>query len=157
MGKFSSFKGPICFSWDISDDTKKQYSLAMFIAGEIAARWAQLNDLQRTESVIDHLTELVGPENAKLARDVLEVNYVNWSAEEYLGGAPTSAMGPGLLSTYGAALREPFKHIHFAGGETAYEWKGYLEGALRAGSRAAEEVIARAKKENLISGRSANL
>lgn len=141
QGKFTSMKGPICFSWEISDDSKKQYSLAFFIAGEIATRWGELNELQREESVIDHLAELVGTENASLARNVLEVNYVNWPEEAYLGGAPTSSMGPGLLSKYGSALREPFQHIHFAGGETAYEWKGYLEGALLAGSRAADEVI----------------
>jgi monoamine oxidase len=142
QGKFNSFKGPICFSWDISDHSKQQYSLALFIAGEIATRWAQLGELQRIDSVISHLVEMVGAEHESLARDVLEVNYMNWSEEEYLGGAPTSVMPPGVLSKYGSALREPFRHIHFAGGETAYEWKGYLEGALRAGSRAAEEVIA---------------
>ncbi|EXJ68394.1 uncharacterized protein A1O5_08186 [Cladophialophora psammophila CBS 110553] len=158
VGKFSSFRGPICFSWDISDHTRKQYSLAMFIAGEIAAKWATLNELQRIEAVIDHLSQLLGPEHAHLAKDsVLEVNYVNWPEEEYLGGAPTSAMGPGMLSRYGAALRQPFKHIHFAGGETAFEWKGYLEGALSAGSRAADEVIAWAKQEDLIRKVSANL
>ncbi|KIY02166.1 uncharacterized protein Z520_02304 [Fonsecaea multimorphosa CBS 102226] len=158
VGKFSSFKGPICFSWDISDDTRKQYSLAMFLAGEVAAKWATLNELQRIEAVVGHLAELLGAEHGHLARDdVLEVNYVNWSEEDYLGGAPTSAMGPGLLSRYGAALRQPFQHIHFAGGETAFEWKGYLEGALRAGSRAADEVIAWAKEEGLVRKVSANL
>ncbi|KAL6247137.1 hypothetical protein RBB50_005480 [Rhinocladiella similis] len=157
VGKFSSFKGPICFSWDISDDSKGQYSLATFIAGEIAARWARLNEFQRVEAVLDHLAELVGPAHAQLAQDVLEVNYINWSAEEYLGGAPTSTIGPGLLSRYGCALRQPFKHVHFAGGETAFEWKGYLEGALRAGSRAADEVIEWAKKENVIQTVPANL
>lgn len=141
QGKFTSMKGPICFSWEISDESKKQYSLALFIAGDVAARWSELNELQRQESVIDHLAELVGPANSSLARDVLEVNYVNWTEESYLGGAPTSAMGPGLLSKYGDALRESFQHVHFAGGETAYEWKGYLEGALLAGSRAADEVV----------------
>lgn len=141
QGKFTSMKGPICFSWETSDDSKQQYSLALFIAGEIAARWSELSELQREESVIDHLAELVGIQNASLARNVLEVNYVNWTEEAYLGGAPTSAIGPGLLSRYGGALREPFQNIHFAGGETAYEWKGYLEGALLAGSRAANEVI----------------
>lgn len=155
QGKFTSMKGPICFSWEISDDSKKQYSLALFIAGEVAAKWSELNELQREESVINHLAELVGPENASLARDVLEVNYVNWTEEAYLGGAPTSSMGPGLLSKYGGSLRQPFQHIHFAGGETAYEWKGYLEGALLAGSRAAAEVIALAKgvkKQGVLKG-----
>lgn len=149
VGKFTSFTGPVCFSWDVSDDLYKQYSLAIFIAGSIAKRWAKLSELQRVEAVITHLSELVGSENGHLAREnILEVNYVNWSEEDYLGGAPTSAMGPGLLSQYGAALRKPFKHLHFAGAETAYEWKGYLEGALRAGSRAAEEIIEWSQKQN---------
>ncbi|KEF62510.1 uncharacterized protein A1O9_00483 [Exophiala aquamarina CBS 119918] len=156
QGKFTSMKGPICFSWEISDDSKKQYSLALFIAGGVAAKWSELNELQREESVINHLAELVGPENASLARDILEVNYVNWTEEPYLGGAPTSSMGPGLLSKYGDSLRQPFQHIHFAGSETAYEWKGYLEGALLAGSRAAAEVISltkRVEKQGTLKGK----
>lgn len=56
-------------------------------------------------------------------------------------GAPTSPIGPGDLAKYGIALRDSFRNVHFGGGETAYEWKGYLEGALRAGSRVAEEVV----------------
>lgn len=157
QGKFTSMKGPICFSWEISDDSKKQYSLALFIAGSVAAKWSELNELQRQESVIDHLAELVGHENSTAARDVLEVNYINWTEESYLGGAPTSSMGPGLLSKYGDALREPFQHIHFAGGETAYEWKGYLEGALLAGSRAADEVISLTKGASKEAGLSAHI
>ena len=158
QGKFSSFKGPICFSWDNSDETKQQYSLAIFLAGSIAAKWATLNELQRFEAVVEHLAELVGPEHGHLAHeDVLEVNYVNWSEEEYLDGAPTSVMPPGVLSKYGLALRQPFKHIHFAGGETAFEWKGYLEGALRAGTRAADEVIEWARQEGLVEKVSPNL
>lgn len=142
MGKCYSFKEPIALTMDISDSTRQQYSLAVFIAGSAASRWAEQNELQREESVIEHLADIVGPDNAHLARDTLEVNYMNWPAEEYLGGAPTSMIGPGgLLSKYGSALREPFQNIHIAGGETAYEWKGYLEGALLAGSRAAAEVV----------------
>ena len=29
VGKFESVIGPVCFSWDISDESKKQYSLAI--------------------------------------------------------------------------------------------------------------------------------
>ena len=34
VGKFESFRGPICFSWDSSSD--QQYSLATFVAGSRA-------------------------------------------------------------------------------------------------------------------------
>lgn len=140
-GKFSSLVGPICFSWEISDPTVQQYSLAIFVSGTAGQAWALLSSLAKEEAVINHLAELVGPEHAHLAKDVLEVNYVEWHKEEYIDGAPTCAMGPGILSKYGHALREPFGNVHIAGGETAYEWKGFLEGALHAGSRAAEEVV----------------
>jgi monoamine oxidase len=44
------------------------------------------------------------------------------------------------------AIREPVKHIHFAGTETAMIWNGYIEGAIEAGHRAAKEVIDILKK-----------
>jgi monoamine oxidase len=148
VGKFSSLIGPIGFSWDTSSLEDKQYSLALFIAGDNAAKWHNLSELAREEAVIEHLATLVGPELADKARDVLEVNYVEWTKEEYIGGAPTCAMGPGLLRKYGSDLRKPFKDIHFAGGELAYEWKGYLEGAITSGQRAASEVIAVLKHQD---------
>lgn len=141
VGKFTSLLGPICFSWDTSSLEDKQYSLAFFIAGDKAASWHTLSELAREEAVIEHLAVLVGPELAEKARDVLEVNYVEWTKQEYIEGAPTSAMGSGLLRKYGSDLRAPFGNVHFAGGELAYEWKGYLEGAITSGQRAAQEVI----------------
>ncbi|KAL0943083.1 amine oxidase [Colletotrichum truncatum] len=142
VGKFISSVGPICFSWDISDLKTPHYSLAVFVVGPVAEEWHKLNALQRRQSVIDHLNRLVGPEYGHLAYEVVEVNEMEWTKEDYIGGAPTSCMGPGLLSSYGAHFRTPFKNVHFAGGETSYEFKGYMEGALLAGSRAADEVKA---------------
>ncbi|OLN89321.1 Amine oxidase [flavin-containing] B [Colletotrichum chlorophyti] len=140
-GKFRSIIGPIGFSFDTSDLDAQQYSLAIFVTGHVAAAWHQLTDLGREEAIIEHLAELAGPELADKARDVTEINTVEWTKEDYLWGGPTCAMRPGMLRKYGEALREPFGDLHFGGGETAYEWKGYLEGALLAGVRAAEEVL----------------
>ncbi|EJP62094.1 amine oxidase [Beauveria bassiana ARSEF 2860] len=141
MGKFRSQVGPICFSWEVSNFEDKSFTLALFIAGDRATQWYGLSPLRRQQAVIEHLAELVGPDHRHLALDVLEYNAGEWVEEEWMGGAPTSAMPPGYLSKYGEDLRAPFRNVHFAGGETAREWKGYLEGALRAGSRAADEVI----------------
>ena len=44
------------------------------------------------------------------------------------------------MTRFGRALREPCGRIHWAGTETAVEWAGYIEGALRSGARAAQEV-----------------
>lgn len=142
LGKFRSQIGPICFSWEISNFEDQAFTLALFIAGDPAAKWYALSPLKRQQAVINHLAELVGQEHRHLAVDVLEYNAGEWVEEAWIGGGPTSAIPPGLLSMYGEDLRAPFKNVHFAGGETAREWKGYLEGALRAGSRAASEVLA---------------
>ncbi|PGG99043.1 hypothetical protein GX51_06459 [Blastomyces parvus] len=139
-GKFTSLKGPICFSFDTSDPSCEQYSLALFIVGQVAHQWSKLSALQQEESLLNHLEELVGPKLAQKAHDVLEVNIMEWEKEEFLCGAPTSSMPPGLLSRFGGDLRTPLSNVHFAGAETAFEWKGYLEGAVRAGYRAAKEV-----------------
>ncbi|ETN44674.1 uncharacterized protein HMPREF1541_10344 [Cyphellophora europaea CBS 101466] len=141
VGKFTSLVGPIRFSWDTSNPALSQYSLAVFIAGDVATEWHALPDEERQQTMIEHLAELVGEDLADYALDVLEVNYVEWTKEEYIWGGPTSAMAPGMLRQYGTALRESFANLHFGGGETAYEWKGYLEGAITAGQRAAEEVV----------------
>ena len=142
LGKFRSQIGPICFSWEVSNFEDGAFTLALFIAGDRAAKWYSLPPLKRQHSVISHLGDLVGEQHRALAADVLEYNAGEWVEEEWAGGAPTSAIPPGLLSKYGEDLRAPFKNVHFAGGETAREWKGYLEGALRAGTRAADEVVA---------------
>jgi len=52
-------------------------------------------------------------------------------------------MPPGTMTRFGHALRAPCGRIHWAGSETAVEWAGYIEGALRSGIHAAREVAAR--------------
>jgi monoamine oxidase len=47
---------------------------------------------------------------------------------------------PGVLTQYGRTLREPFGRVHWAGTETATVSHGTIDGAVRSGIRAAEEV-----------------
>ncbi|KAH7312717.1 amine oxidase [Stachybotrys elegans] len=141
VGKMTSHIGPVCFTWDTSDPSASQYSLAIFVSGDIATRWHALPGPERTSSILGHLAVLVGKDLADYALSPVEVNIAEWTKEEYIGGGPTSVLGPGMLRQHGEALRRPFGNLHFGGGEMAYEWKGYLEGAVRAGERAADEVM----------------
>ena len=50
-------------------------------------------------------------------------------------------MGPDGLTRLEHVLRAPSGRVHFVGTETAYEWKGYMEGAVRSGKRGAQEVL----------------
>ncbi len=64
-----------------------------------------------------------------------------WMVEPWSLGAPCPVPGPGTWEKLGPALRESFENIHFVGTETAFLWKGYLEGAITSGERGAREVI----------------
>ena len=47
----------------------------------------------------------------------------------------------GIMQDYARATREPFLQVHFCGTESATECKGYMDGAIESGERAANEVI----------------
>jgi monoamine oxidase len=72
------------------------------------------------------------------------IDYVDhcWGAERFAPGGPTAAVPPGSWTAYGPWLREPADGIFWAGTETADQWTGFLDGAVRSGHRAAAEVDA---------------
>jgi monoamine oxidase len=49
---------------------------------------------------------------------------------------------PGILTTYGSLLREPFGRVHWWGTETATTSYGSIDGAVRSGERPATEILA---------------
>ena len=68
---------------------------------------------------------------------------MDWPAQAYSRGGPIAVPPPGVLTSFGVALREPIGRIHWAGAETATYWNGYMDGAISAGQRAAREVLER--------------
>jgi monoamine oxidase len=72
------------------------------------------------------------------SREVVEFN---WSTEVWNRGCPVAVLAPGTLIDFGAALREPVDPIHWTGTETSTYWNGYMDGAVRSGTRAAAEVL----------------
>jgi monoamine oxidase len=65
---------------------------------------------------------------------------VDWSGESFSRGSYL-IFGPGDLTTWGRRLAEPHGRIHFAGSE-ASTLPSYMEGAVEAGERAADEALA---------------
>jgi EAL domain-containing protein (putative c-di-GMP-specific phosphodiesterase class I) len=55
-------------------------------------------------------------------------------------GCPVAHVAPGVLTKYGPWLRRAVGKVHFAGTETSDYWQGYMDGAVRAGERAASEA-----------------
>jgi monoamine oxidase len=72
------------------------------------------------------------------------IDYVDhcWGREAFAPGGPTAAVPPGSWTKYGQWLRKPVGGIFWAGTETADQWTGFLDGAVRSGLRAASEVDA---------------
>ena len=63
-------------------------------------------------------------------------------AAEFSRGCYGAHFTPGVWTGFGGALRAPIGPIHWAGAECAEVWNGYMEGAVRSGERAAEDVVA---------------
>jgi monoamine oxidase len=66
----------------------------------------------------------------------------DWTRERWSLGGPVAIAGVGTVYGYGSYIRQPFGRVHRAGTETATYWSGYMDGAVRAGERAAAEVLA---------------
>ena len=65
----------------------------------------------------------------------------NWAEETWQGGC-IGLMGPGAMTKYRMAHREPIqKRIFMAGTENAYRMVGYMDGAVEAGERIARNVL----------------
>jgi monoamine oxidase len=62
-----------------------------------------------------------------------------WAGESYSASVVTAAAGDDEL------IAAPLGRVHFAGEHTAGSWAGLMEGALRSGARAADEVLAHAR------------
>jgi monoamine oxidase len=75
------------------------------------------------------------------AAEPLEYVERDWMAEEFSRGCYGAHFTPGVWTAYGEALRAPVGPIHWAGAECATVWNGYMEGAVRSGEDAADDVI----------------
>lgn len=111
--------------------------LFAFTGGSAAARLARLSPAQRRKQVLQRFRQYVGDQ----ALSPLQFIEHDWRSEKWTRGCPTGIPRPGVLSKYGDTLRAPIGRVHFAGTETAEYWQGYMDGAVRAGERAAREVL----------------
>ncbi len=134
--------GPVSVVFDntsADDGTGAVAMLLAFVVGQPGRAWSTRTQAANKAIVLDTFARYFG-DAAKTPLDYLEQD---WSTEEWTGGCPVGSATPGTLSACAPALRAPIGRLHFAGTETATEWTGYLEGALQAGDRAADEVRAR--------------
>jgi monoamine oxidase len=130
---------PACLTADSSPPSGRPGILTSFFSGPGAVALETKSLAERRQTAISNLVTYFGPRAANPSQYI----EANWPAEQWSGGAFNGFLGPGVLSTFGPALRAPVGRIHWAGTETATEWAGYFDGAVRAGQDAASEVMVR--------------
>jgi monoamine oxidase len=140
-GMTQSFVGPYSHTRDTSDEAQGQYSLTCFVTGAPGRKWSKLSAEERKEAIFSQLVSVFGSENERHIRSPVEVFEQEWAKDPWSQGCPCPFTPPNLMNEVGQALREPYRAIHFVGTETSFEWKGYMEGAVRSGERGAVEVV----------------
>ncbi|MEU7654335.1 FAD-dependent oxidoreductase [Micromonospora taraxaci] len=138
-GVSTSSAGPLTETVDNSTPTSPLGVLTGFSYASDAAALREMSPEQRRRCLLDAFVTVVGSQ----AGDPVDLIEYDWSAEEWTRGCFSGALTPGAWGTYGPHLRTPVGRVYWAGTETATRWSGYLEGAVRAGERAAAEVLAR--------------
>lgn len=139
-GQALSDEGPVFITFDVSPQPDGPGILLGFVD---ARSFDELPADQRRRKALDCFASLFGEEALK------PLDYVDhsWGTEQFAPGGPTAAVPPGSWTRYGPWLRRPVGPIHWAGTETADEWTGFLDGAVRSGQRAAAEVAARLRAD----------
>ncbi len=142
-GEAFSDTGVTTTTFDDSSADGSQPALVTFSDGEVARVWGERTPEERREAVLAEFERFFGTE----ARRPVAFIEKNWLEEPWSRGCYVGVMPPGVMTAWGAALREPCGRIHWAGTETATEWMGYIDGAIQSGYRAADEVCVRLRQE----------
>jgi len=129
--------GPLNVTFDSSPESGSPGVLLGFAGGDEGRRYSGLGAAPRRRAALGSFARAFGP----LALEPIEFIEGDWPADPYSAGCPVGFAPPGVLTKYGPALREPADRIHWAGTESATFWNGYMDGAVRAGERAAREVL----------------
>ncbi|WP_084076931.1 FAD-dependent oxidoreductase [Demequina sp. NBRC 110057] len=137
-GQSQSSSGPVCATFDASPDNDGRGVLLGFIGGDDARAWDALPPAERRARALGSFAEVFGPD----ALAPLDYAEQRWAREDWILGGPTAVPGPGAWTTVGAAVATPVGPLHWAGTETAQTMTGFMDGAVRAGERAAREARA---------------
>ena len=136
-GQLTGDTDPVRITFDNSPPDGSPGVMLGFIEGHAARVWARRSAADRRAAVLGNFAQFFG-ERARAPREYLEMD---WSAERWTRGCYVGFTPPGVLLDFGAAIRRPHGRVHWAGAETATVWNGYMDGALRSGSRAAQEAL----------------
>ena len=111
--------------------------LLAFVGGAGWQQYGTMSADERRRNILEGFARMFGPQALK----PIEYTEHDWTKERWTGGGPTAITAPGTMTRYGQWIRRPFGRVHWAGTETSTYWAGFMDGAVRAGKRAAIEVV----------------
>jgi monoamine oxidase len=124
---------------DACTDTGTPGVMCVITEGPAARALGQRDEADRKAAILRELVDRFGEK----AGSPVDFHEQDWGVERYSGGGMISHAPTGVLTEFGRALREPCGRIHWAGTESSAVMCGWVDGAIRSGERAAEEVLAR--------------
>ena len=136
-GQSASDVGPANTTFDNGPPDGSLGILFGFIGGDSARQFQAMTPDDRRAAVLNNVVAVIGEEG----RTPIDYFEKDWSDEQWTRGCPVGHIAPGIIRANGAHLRSPHGPMHFAGTETADYWMGYMDGGVRAGERAAREVL----------------
>ncbi|KAF4981017.1 hypothetical protein FZEAL_3069 [Fusarium zealandicum] len=137
-GEATSLEGYISVSYDAtSPEAGAEGKLMGFATGSKAREFATLSKDEQRRIALEEFAGMFG----RQALEPIEFFYHSMLHEEWAGGCPLASPPPGIMTTHFEWIRRPVGPIHWAGTETSTRFYGYMEGAVSAGRRAAQEVV----------------
>jgi monoamine oxidase len=137
-GQLISDIGPARMSNDTCIPGDDHGVILLFLEGDQARLFGQLPPADRQAAMT---AELVRHFGSAAAHPELYVDG-EWSDRQWTRGCYNANLGPLVWTRYGHALAAPIGAIHWASTDTATQWSAYMEGAVDAGERAADAVVA---------------
>ena len=129
--------GAVRTTFDNSPSDAAVGVLLTFVGGSTWNKYGNMSAANRKKAVLEGFAAIVGDE----ALNPIEYVEHDWTHEQWTQGSPVALQVPGAITQYGDTIRQPFRRVHWAGTETSTYWVGYMDGAVRAGERAATEVL----------------
>ncbi|MFC0562442.1 flavin monoamine oxidase family protein [Halalkalibacter alkalisediminis] len=136
-GMVYSNQGLVKLTIDSSSPKSKNGVLTALVTGDSARKLSEKSSEMRKKEERENLVRFFGKE----ALQTREIHEKDWSAEEWTRGGYGTHFSAGIISQFGQTILPPIGPLHWAGTETATEWRMYMEGAVQSGERAATEVI----------------
>ena len=136
-GELLKLDGLISAAADISPPNGPGHFCAL-VPGQAARQLDALDAEARRALILSTLAAHFG----ERARTPLSFHEKSWHQDPFVLGGYLAWPKPGAYEALRAAGSDPVGRVHWAGTESASQFAGYFEGAVRAGERVASELIA---------------